>query len=189
MYGTKWHFHRRVTAPGGLAWWGGAAAFATGVVLGGMPYDLLGTPYWPGFVLASGWLTEPVLAAHRVGAGLLVLAALAWPPLGWALRRRPVLALGRVSFMVYLLHIILICSLASWLMLRLTPTWGYDGATAAALAATLAVLLPLAAAMTWVADRPAIAWSRRVEQLVLTPWARSVQVTRPSPSHSGRGPG
>ena len=186
-----WEARRWVTAPGHLAWCAGAAAFTAGVVLGGMPYDLLGTPYWPGFVLASGWLTEPVLAAHRVGAGLLVLAALAWPPLGWALRRPPVLALGRVSFMVYLLHIILICSLASWLVLRLTPAWGYDGATAAALAATLAALFPLAAAMTWAADRPAIAWSRRVEQLVLTPWARSVRDSKvlPSPSPSGRGPG
>ncbi|MGI4946805.1 MAG: acyltransferase family protein, partial [Janthinobacterium lividum] len=188
-----WEGRRWVAAPGRLAWWAGAATFTAGVVLGGMPYDLLGTPYWPGFVLASAWLTEPVLAAHRLGAGLLVLAALAWPPLGWALRRRPVLALGRVSFMVYLLHIILICSLASWLVLRLTPAWGYDAATATALVATLAVLFPLATAMTWAADRPAIVWSRQVERMVLTLQAPA-NTTRPSkalpsPSPSGRGPG
>ena len=185
-----WEGRRWLAAPGRLAWWGGAAAFAGGVVLGGMPYDLLGTPYWPGFVLASGWLQEPVLAAHRVGAGLLVLAALAWPPLGWALRRGPVLALGRVSFMVYLLHIILICSLASWVVLRLTPAWGYDAATVAALAATLAALFPLAAAMTWAADRPAIALSRKLEWAVLAMQAPTGSVrVPPSPSSSGRGLG
>ena len=163
-----WEARRWLQAPGRLAWLGGAAAFAGGVVLGGMPYDLLGTPYWPGFLLASEWLAEPVLAAHRTGAGLLVAAALAWPPLRWALTRAPVLALGRVSFMVYLLHIILLCSLASWIVLRLTPAWGYDASTAAALGATLAVLFPLAAAMTWAADRPAITLSRWAERAVLT---------------------
>jgi len=162
-----WEGRRWLAAPGGLAWWGGAAAFAGGVVLGGMPYDLLGTPYWPGFVLASGWLAEPVLAAHRAGAGLLVLAALAWPPLGWLLRRAPVLALGRVSFMVYLCHIIVICAPASWIVLRLTPVWGYDAATVAAAAATLLILLPVATAMTRLVDVPCIALSRRAERALL----------------------
>lgn len=162
-----WEGRRWLAAPGGLAWWGGAAAFAGGVVLGGMPYDLLGTPYWPGFVMASGWLAEPVLAAHRAGAGLLVLAALAWPPLGWLLRRAPVLALGRVSFMVYLCHIIVICAPASWIVLRLTPAWGYDAATVAAAVATLLILLPAAAAMTRLVDVPSIALSRRAGRALL----------------------
>ena len=118
-------------------------------------------------MLASRWVTEPIPAAHRVGAGLLVVAALAWPPLRLALTRGPVLALGRVSFMVYLLHIVLICSLASWVVLRLTPAWGYDAATVAALGAMLAVLFPLAWAMTWAADRPAITLSRRAERAML----------------------
>lgn len=158
---------RRLRVPAIMAWWGGAMALLGGVVLGGMPYDMLGTPYWDGFVQASRWMTEPIPAAHRIGAGLLVVAALTWPPLRLALTRGPVLALGRVSFMVYLLHIILICSLASWLVLRLTPAWGYDAATLAALAATLAVLFPLAWAMTWAADRPAITVSRRAERALL----------------------
>ena len=171
---------RRLRMSPRLAWCGGAAAFAAGVVLGGMPYDLLGTPYWPGFVWISRWLAEPVLAAHRAGAGLLVLAALAWPPLRWALTRAPVLSLGRVSFMVYLLHIILICSLASGIVLRLTPAWGYDAATVVALAAMLAVLLPLSWAMTWAADCPAITWSRRAERALLR--LRSTRILSSAPN-------
>ena len=181
---------RQLRVPAMAAWWGGAVALLGGVILGGMPYDLLGTPYWDGFVMASRWVTEPIPAAHRVGAGLLVVAALAWPPLRLALTRGPVLALGRVSFMVYLLHIILICSLSSWMVLTLTPAWGYDAATLAALAATLAVLFPLAWAMTWAADRPAITLSRRAERALLAlrlPGTAIQAVTSPSPA--GKGPG
>ena len=142
-------------------------AFAAAVALGGMPYDLLDTPYWPGFVLASSWLAEPILHAHRLGAVLMVLAALSWPPLAWLLARGPVLALGRVSFMVYLCHIVVICSLGSEVVLLLAPAWGYDAATAAAAMATLLVLLPVAAAMTRWVDLPSIRLSRRAERAML----------------------
>ena len=171
-----WESRMLLARPGRWAWWGGAGAFAAGVLLGGAPYDLLGTPYWPAFVWASGWVAEPLLVAHRTGAALLVAAALAWPPLQWALTRPALLALGRVSFMVYLCHVIVLCSLASGLVLWLTPGWGYDAATGVALVTTLAVVLGIAAAMTWSVDAPATALSRRVERTVLA-WTVAVRGT------------
>lgn len=168
-----WEGRALLARPGLLAWWGGAWAFAGGVLLGGAPYDMLGTPYWPAFVWASSWVAEPLLVAHRVGAALLVAAALSWPPLQWALTRRALLALGRVSFMVYLCHIIVLCSLASGLVVWLTPDWGYDAASGVALGATLVAVLGIAAAMTALVDAPATALSRWAERSAL---ARTVPV-------------
>lgn len=162
-----WEGRALLAHPGRRAWWGGAGALAGGVVLGGAPYDLLGTLYWPAFVWASGWVTEPLLVAHRVGAALLVMAALSWPPLQWALTRPTLLALGRVSFMVYLCHIIVLCSLASALVLRLTPGWGYDAATGVALVAAVAAVLGVAAVMTRLVDAPSTRLSRRAERAAL----------------------
>ena len=158
------------------AWIVGAAAFALAVLLGGTPYDMLGTPYLAAYVWAAQYAAEPVMLAHRIGAVLMVAATLAWSPLRWALNRAPVQALGRISFMVYLLHVVLICTLCSSLVLRLAPAWTYDTATAAAFAALLLVLLPLATVMTRLVDRPCITISRRAEQILLR-WAR------PVPSH------
>jgi len=172
-----WDVRALLAQPGRWAWWGGAGAFTGGVILGGMPYDLLGTSYWPAFVWVSGWLAEPVLVAHRIGAALLVVAVLAWPPLQWALTRPALLALGRVSFMVYLCHIIVLCSLASGLVLWLTPGWGYDAATAVALAATLVTVLGVAAVMTRWVDVPATALSRWMERQALA-WDAAGRATR-----------
>ena len=162
-----WEGRRALAWTGRLGWWGGAVLFALGAVLGGMPYDTVGTPYWPAYVWASGWLADPMLAAHRAGAMLIVVAALAWPPLHWLLVRPAFQALGRVSFMVYLCHVIVLCSLGSGLVLLLTPAWGYDAATAAALVATLAATLAVAAAMTRLVDAPATVMSRWAERAAL----------------------
>ena len=169
---VQWHGAGRATPAwaSAAAWPGGAAAFAAALLLGGTPYDMAGTPYLAAYAWASSWVAEPVLQAHRAGAVLMVAAALTWPPLQWALTRAPVQALGRISFAVYLLHIILICTLCSRIVLRLSPAWTYDAATAAAFVALLLVLLPLAAAMTALVDTPSIRLSRRVEQALLR-WA------------------
>jgi len=125
--------------------------------LPGMPFGLAATPF------------TAVLA--------LVVAVVAWPPLQWALTRPALLALGRVSFMVYLCHIIVLCSLASGLVLWLTPGWGYDAATAVALAATLVTVLGVAAVMTRWVDVPATALSRWMERQALA-WDAAGRATR-----------
>jgi len=146
----------------------GAIVFLAAIVLGGMPYNLLGTLYWGPFVYASGYFSAPVLDAHRVGAALMVVAALSLPPLAWLLSRPPVLALGRWSFMVYLCHIVVLVSLGSWIVLHLTPRLGYDAASAVAFALSIATVLALACVLTRLVDGPAIRLSRRAERAVLT---------------------
>ncbi len=146
---------------------GGACALLMAIVLGGMPYDLMHTAYWPLFVFLSAHVHNAVAAAHRAGAILMVAAVLWLPLLQRVMMSRLPQALGRVSFMVYLCHIVVLCSLASWLVIRLTPLVGYDLATAAALLATGAILAPLAVLMTRLADTPSIVLSRRFERLVL----------------------
>jgi peptidoglycan/LPS O-acetylase OafA/YrhL len=161
-------------------WICGAGLLAAGFVLGGTPWNLLGTPYWPGFVWLSERINEPVLMVHRFGAICIVAAALVFPPLRALLAKAPFQFLGRVSFMIYLLHIVLICSLFSWLMLRLSPTLGYNGATVVGLVIFLVVLLGAAAVATTLIDRPSIRLARRVgaagpravRSLTMTVWSR-----------------
>jgi peptidoglycan/LPS O-acetylase OafA/YrhL len=138
----------------------GCALLIAGVLVGGTPWNLLPTPYWPAFVWLSQWLSEPILMAHRAGAVFVVAAVLVLPALRKLLNQRLFQFLGRVSFMVYLLHVALICSLFSWLLIWLYPVLGYNGATAVGLVIFLTILLSAAAVATPLIDRTSIKLSR-----------------------------
>ena len=148
-----------------VAWIGGAVLLVAGFALGGTPFNLQDTAYWQSFAWMSARLDNPVLLAHRVGAIAVVAAAVVWPPLHQVLTWAPIRFLGRVSFMVYLLHILLICSLFSWLLMGLTPIAGYNLATLLAMVIFLVVLLALATLATRLIDEPAIRLSRRMGTL------------------------
>ena len=145
-----------------LCWTAGVGMLLAGFVLGGMPWDLSQTGYWVGFVWLSAYIGNPVLAVHRLGAINVVAAVLVLPPLRYALTQRPFRFLGHVSFMVYLLHVTLICSLFSWVILRLTPLVGYNRASAIGLLSFLIALLGIAAVATRLFDQTSIRLSRKV---------------------------
>lgn len=142
---------------------GGLIALALAFVFGGAPWALTETAYWPAFVVLSGYIDQPLLAAHRLGAVFMVVAALWWPPFRAVLAMRVPQALGRISFMIYLCHTIIMCSAGAWLVVRLTPAWGYDAASLAALIASIALVAVVAPVMTWLWDTPAIRLSRWCE--------------------------
>ncbi len=141
-----------------VAWIAGAVLLAAGLLLGGAPYWAPNpTPYW--------WLARelvavspnPALQMHRIGAACLVGATLLWPPLRYLLGGVIGRWLGRVSFMTYLLHVAILAGLGAWLVLRLTPALGYDGAVLATLPLVVAAILAAASvASRWI-DRPSIA--------------------------------
>lgn len=161
-----WEAHAaRRGAP--LVAWIGGAAFVLAALLGGVPFDAANSPYGPALVFASAHMAQPALAAHRIGAVLMAAATLTFPPLRQVLRSRLPQALGRVSFMVYLCHVVVLCSLTSWIVLRLTPVTGYDLATLAAFVATVAALGGLASGMTRLVDAPSIRLSRWAERRAL----------------------
>ncbi|MBV9813084.1 MAG: acyltransferase [Acetobacteraceae bacterium] len=148
-----------------------------GFVLGGFPFllDLPGNGFYARLFIALANVTDnPVLFAHRCGAVALTAAALFSPACAAFLRLRPCRALGRISFMVYLVHVPLLCSLAAGLLLMLAPAVGYNAATALMLPPFLAVLLVVGEAATRWIDAPSLRVSRVVGAWAARPWSARV---------------
>jgi peptidoglycan/LPS O-acetylase OafA/YrhL len=87
---------------------------------------------------------------HMIGAVALLGAVTQSTLLAACFGSRPAAFLGRISFLVYLLHIPVICSLTSWMLLRLQGLPYAANATISALVTTAAVII--LAAISW---RPA----------------------------------
>ena len=72
---------------------------------------------------------------------------------------RPIALLGRLSFGLYLTHILVLCSLGSWIyvQLRHAHQWGHGTAALVAIAATLCVSFPAGGLLYLLGDLPSIA--------------------------------
>lgn len=152
----------RLAARPRAAWAFGMPLLAVALLLGGAPVYVTRWPYVPVCIWLQAWTADPALLLHRLGAALLVAVALFWPPLQALLGARVFGFLGRVSFMLYLVHVALICTLGSWLVLRLMPLTGYNAACALALPALLGVALTAASLGTRWVDQPCIRLAHRV---------------------------
>ncbi len=141
----------------------GGVFLSLGVVLGGMPFAIdLQHPgiYAPLALGLNGWLENPITALHHLAAVCLVAAALLLPPLQAVLQSRPIQFLGRISFMVYLVQIPVLCSLGSAMVFLLAPACGYNTATAVAAVTYIAAVLAIATVLTRLSDQPAVRASR-----------------------------
>jgi peptidoglycan/LPS O-acetylase OafA/YrhL len=83
---------------------------------------------------------------HMMGAAIVVAATLHWPFAQAILGSRPGRFLGKISFVLYLIQVPIICSLTSWVFLTLAPISVSIAAKVAALS-TIAVIFA-ASAMT-----------------------------------------
>ncbi len=161
----------------------GCGLLIAGVLMGGNPYNIdlaAHGPYGRLFLTLSPWIENPVLLVHRLGAVALVAAALPWLPMRRVLTTRPIQWLGRVSFMVYLCHVPIICSLVAAGFLWLAPTLGYNWATAVLLPVFLATLFVVAEVATRLFDAPAIFLARRIGRAVGAVARRLGARTRPA---------
>lgn len=139
----------------------GVAALLTGIWAGGTPFAVDG--WHLAFIVRTG---IGVNALQHAGAALLVAAALLLRPLQGLLLSRFCQYLGRISFMLYLLQLPVLCSLGLWVFLH--SPGSYQLRTLATLAAYLAVSLALAEAATRWIDRPSIRLSHYAGRL----WTR-----------------
>ncbi|WP_150105080.1 acyltransferase family protein [Pseudogulbenkiania ferrooxidans] len=107
--------------------------------------------------------------ANELGGMLIVGAVLKSPWLGQRLSGRAMAWLGRMSFSAYLLHMLVLATVAPLVFNALSPTLSYTGASLSSLAASVAAIylcsLPYA---RWV-DDTSIHVSRTVSRLV---WRR-----------------
>lgn len=123
-----------------------------------------------------GWFGEwaGLNFAHRrldcqtLGAVLIVAVALFCPSWMKILRSPWLTGLGRISFALYLVHHIVICSLGCRLFLVLRQAWGWPFAVSAivASAASVAVSLAVAWAMTKTVDQWSIALAKSASRFI-----------------------
>jgi peptidoglycan/LPS O-acetylase OafA/YrhL len=153
----------------------GAVVLLWGVIFGGTPFeiDLAHGGFYATITLWINAYVEPVSAItvmHHLGAIFIVAGALLFVPFRQLLERPAIQFLGRISFMLYLVQIPILSSLASIIVIFFTPRIGYDPATLLALFAFLPAVIGIATVLTRYVDIPAIRASRRVG-IALTPTA------------------
>ena len=151
----------------------GLASLLGGLILGGTPFEL-NLPdhgFYASLALAINPFTMPLSAItvmHNIGACLLVISVILFAPVQRALESRLFQFLGKISFMVYLLQVPILCSLCAWIVLTFTPQLGYNSAVCAAALAYMMTLIPLACAFTILFDIPAIRASRVLGRFIDT---------------------
>jgi peptidoglycan/LPS O-acetylase OafA/YrhL len=89
---------------------------------------------------------------HKLGATIVVAATLHWPFAQTILGSRAGRFLGKISFVLYLIQVPIICSLTSWIFLALAPISVSIAAKVAALS-TIIVIFAASAATCWFVDQ------------------------------------
>jgi peptidoglycan/LPS O-acetylase OafA/YrhL len=89
---------------------------------------------------------------HMLGATIVVAATLHWPFAQTILGSRAGRFLGKISFVLYLIQVPIICSLTSWLFLALAPISVSIAAKIAA-CSTIVVIFAASAATCWFVDQ------------------------------------
>ncbi len=147
-------FSRRVAVLGLLA----IACF-----LGGMPPpSTAGAEVHAGTFYAgieSEWISRHVSTLNVIGAFLLILALQQSKSLQKVFSVRPIAFLGRISFSLYLVHLLILDSFASWLFVKIDPVFGYTLSVVTVMLTYLIVTLLLADLMTRFVDDKAVAFS------------------------------
>ena len=157
-------WERRQAGPARTGRWepllayGGLALCAAGLCAGAM--------WWDGSLPVH----VPARPAALLGATMLIAGSALSPLVRRLLNRAPVVFLGKVSFSMYLLHLLVLFSVSVWLYLRMRQLgWSHHAAAAAASVTCVAATL----VVSWIAyrlvDRPAIALGRYVYERVFSP--------------------
>jgi peptidoglycan/LPS O-acetylase OafA/YrhL len=129
--------------------WPQAAMFVVGVVLCVIQMNWLHTlPILSGFTDEMHW--------RMIGAALVVLAVLHWDFLKALLGSAPGRLLGRLSFVLYLIHVPILCSFTAWAVLSLPAGLAIPIAGAA----TVVLVFAASIAIYRVADQIPTQWSR-----------------------------
>ena len=122
-----------------------------------------------------------VVLTQTIAAALVVAVPLLSPTLRRWGTARPLAWLGRISFGLYLVHMLVIASAGSAAYAALRPRWSHDAAAAAASALSLALSLLGGWALYRLADRPSVWFGRRIVDVLFAPSTASSPVA-PGPT-------
>jgi peptidoglycan/LPS O-acetylase OafA/YrhL len=132
-----------------------------GLLLGSYPYPSPTTPGYYRHLLPGTW-ANPQQQAHTVGAALLLAAVLGSPWAQRALVTPLPRFLGRVSFSLFLVHLLVLGSVGSAAFIVLADRAGEAIAAVAATGLVLVTSAGLAWLMTVLVDEPIVRWTGRL---------------------------
>jgi peptidoglycan/LPS O-acetylase OafA/YrhL len=139
-----------------------ALAMGLGLFLGAAPlindtptiYSQFYIPFLPS--------ADMFILPHVIGAGLVLLAVVFSARLKQGLGIRPLRYLGKISFSMYLLHVIIIGTLTSWLLVLLAPHMSYLQAVLGAVAISVPAILIASHYFTRFVDGPSVKLASRI---------------------------
>lgn len=131
-------------------------------ILGAYPYYIIPQSFYQ-YLQWGGLMYKN---AHILAAFLLLGVVLNSKALQYFFTMRPILFLGHISFLFYLLHHVILFSLGSFVFLKLLPYFSYFGASVLAILASLVASILLALLMTKWVDQPAIRLSHKTYQVL-----------------------
>lgn len=107
-------------------------------------------------------LRDPAIQYHVLGSFLIMLALLNSRKMQDFFSGRSMAFLGKISFSLYLLHLILMCSFSSYLFLHLHTFLNYHLSVGIAFLATIPILLTLSWIMYRLVDLNSVKFSRHL---------------------------
>jgi peptidoglycan/LPS O-acetylase OafA/YrhL len=126
------------------------------LLAGAVPVGLLAGTWFSVLPEWIGYGMDVPTRMHILGAILLVFVLIATPKLQQVLAVRPFRYLGRVSFGLYLTHLLVMGALSCWLFVLLEPLLGYLPAFTVTFAVSAAAMWVVAHYFTRFVDEPAI---------------------------------
>lgn len=140
-----------------------AVLVAAGLYLGAFPPFMdIDSPWYNWLKFGFIWDIAPTLY-HIVGALFLMLAVLSSPRLQAFFSAAPAAFLGKISFSLYAIHVIVIGSLSCSLFIALHKLVSYNAAGILTLAATVLASLALATLVNRFIDEPGIRLSKKIQ--------------------------
>ena len=108
-----------------------------------------------------GW-PQTIIQMQHFGAASLVAGILVLAPFRWLLATRPFRFLGRISFMLYLLQLPVLCTVAVRVFLTCPADWGYEPRAVVAFLAFIVVTVLAATLGARFVDQPCTLLSRQI---------------------------
>lgn len=96
--------------------------------------------YWNSLTLFSTDFDISKTILQLTAAVIIIVLALSWTKYTKFLELRPLQWLGKVSYALYAIHLLILYSLTCWLFVKLYPHLGYNFSAAVSLAASLPVM-------------------------------------------------